>query len=32
MTDLDAVYTANAFMNYMLELQRRDGIGAAKPH
>jgi hypothetical protein len=27
MTDLDAVYVANAFMNYMLGLQREAGIG-----
>jgi hypothetical protein len=31
MTNLDAVYTANAFMNYLLDLQRREaqtGAGA----
>jgi len=27
MTDLDAVYTANAFMNFMLGIQRKAGIG-----
>jgi hypothetical protein len=27
MTDLDAVYVANAFMNYMLGLQREAGVG-----
>jgi hypothetical protein len=27
LTDIDAVYTANAFMNFMLGIQRKSGVG-----